>query len=113
MTVTKVAAALVAGLLMAGCVGVDRPTTKTAVLSVEEQKKEIASLRDRGVINFEEAARRQFEIQRNNYALSEGEYSFWRASIEYAKQVDEGRITVAQYRQLTAEAYARFVPKRA
>lgn len=110
MPTPKILAALVlAGLLAAGCTATDRPTTQVSLPTVEQQKRDIAGLRDRGVITYEEAARRQFELQRNAYALTEGEYSFWRDSIRYARQVDLKQITKAQYRTLVAKAYQDYV----
>jgi hypothetical protein len=109
MKVTRAAAAVLMLMLSAGCVATDRPTTKVVMQSVEEQKKDVAVLRDRGQISFEEAARRQFEIQRANYALTEGEFAFWRASIEYAMQVDRGQITRQRFFVLRDAAYAKFV----
>ena len=106
---SKFIAAAIAAAVLSGCVATDRPTTKVALVSVEQRKKDVASLRDRGVISYEEAARRQFEIQRNAYALTPGEISFWRASIEYAAQVDRHRITKTEYRRLTAAAYQAYV----
>lgn len=109
----KVVATALATALLAGCVATDRPTTtQTQLLPIEAQKKEIAQLRDRGTISYEEAARRQFEIQRANYALSDGEVSFWRASIEYARQVDSRQIKKSDYRRLVAAAYQYYVVEK-
>lgn len=103
------AAALLAASVLAGCVATDRPTTVVRLPAVEDSKRDVASLRDRGAISYEEAARRQFSIERNAYALTDGEYSFWRASIEYARDVDARRITPQRYRELTAAAYQDYV----
>ena len=109
MARNSLAAAVLAALVVTGCVATDKPTTTVRLPTVEEQKREIAGLRERGVVTYEEAARRQFEVERNNYALSEGEFAFWRASLEYARQVDARQITPADYRRLTAAAYQDYV----
>jgi predicted DNA-binding protein (UPF0251 family) len=108
---TAFAAALVAGLLAAACVPTGQPMTAAPQLSVEQRKMDVARLRDAGKISYEEAARRQFAIQRNAYALTDGELSFWRASIEYAMMVDSRAISKAEYRRLVAEAYDIYVVK--
>jgi hypothetical protein len=107
--VRSVALALLVGVGLAACVPSRQPPTVIAQSSVEERKMEVARMRDAGRISYEEAARRQFAIQRNAYALTDGEMSFWRASIEYAQMVDRGRITPAEYRARVQQAYARFV----
>ncbi|BBE73321.1 hypothetical protein [Oharaeibacter diazotrophicus] len=109
MVFKGLAAVVLAASVLAGCVATDRPTTDVKLDTVEASKRDIAALRDRGAISFEEAARRQFAIQRNFYALTDGEYSFWRASIEYARDVDARRITPKRYRELTAIAYHDYV----
>jgi hypothetical protein len=98
----------VAGVVSACVPSRDPPTTITQV-SVEERKRDVAALRDRGVISYEEAARRQFAIQRNAYALSDGEMQFWRASIEIAVLHDQGRITREEYQRRVAAAYQEYV----
>ncbi len=110
---TRSAVLAAAALLLAGCVQPDRPTTSSAqLLNAEAQKKEVAQLRDRGVIGFEEAVRRQFEIQRAYYALTEGEMSFWRASIEYGHQVDRKEIKKADFFRLRDAAYQYYVVEK-
>ncbi len=101
--------AFLIGPVMAGCVSPEMPRTTSVKMSVEEQKKDVADLRNRGVITYEEAARRQFEIQRANYTLTNGELSFWRASIFYARQVDRRQITREAYQRQVDEAYRRYV----
>jgi hypothetical protein len=102
-------AVLAVFLVLPGCIPTTQPPTTAMKMSVEERKMDVARLRDRGVIGYEEAARRQFAIQRNAYTLTEGEMAFWRASIEYAMQVDRGRITRDEYRRRVDAAHARFV----
>jgi hypothetical protein len=112
MTSPRTAACLAVLALALGttaCVPSRQPPTTVVQSSVEERKREVAQMRDRGVITYEEAARRQFAIQRNAYALSDGEMSFWRASIEYAMQVDRGRLTRDQYFRLVARAHDQYV----
>ncbi len=109
----RTAALAAAALVLAGCVQPDRPPPSSAqLLNAEAQKKEIAQMRDRGKITFEEAARRQFEIQRAYYALTEGEMSFWRASIEYAHQVDRREISQADFFRLRDAAYQYYVVEK-
>lgn len=102
--------ALCVSALLSGCNPSERPlTAKVTLSSVEDQKKDVARLRDEGVISYEEAARRQFAIQRGNYNLTDGEISFWRASIELAMKVDRGQISKTEYKRLIAEAYQQYV----
>jgi hypothetical protein len=111
-TPTAFAAILaVAGPLLAGCVPTGQPMTGAPQMSVEQRKMDVARLRDAGQISYEEAARRQFAIQRSAYALTDGELSFWRASIEYAMMVDARTISRDDYRRLVAEAYDTYVVK--
>lgn len=104
--------ALALGLaaVTAGCQLTPKPPTSLTVLtSIEEQKKDVARLRDRGQITYEEAVRRQFAIERNNYELSQGQMSFWRAMVLHGVDVDRGRITPAQFRALQQQEYLRWV----
>jgi predicted DNA-binding protein (UPF0251 family) len=105
------ATAILAVPLLAGCVPTGQPMTAAPQLSVEQRKMDVARLRDAGKITYEQAARRQFGIQRNAYALTDGEISFWRASIEYAMMVDRRQITPEEYRRRVAEAYDLYVVK--
>lgn len=100
---------LLLAAMAAACVPSRQPPTTITQTSVEQRKMEVAQMRDRGLISYEEAARRQFAIQRNAYALSDGEMSFWRASIDYAAQVDRRQITPQDYQRLIQLAYARYV----
>jgi SOS-response transcriptional repressor LexA len=110
MSRSPVLAALALALLAAGCNPSPRPMTdKVTLSSVEDQKRDVARLRDRGVISYEDAARRQYEIQRGNYNLTDAELSFWRASIEIAMKVDRGEIRAKDYQRLIHEAYDRYV----
>lgn len=97
---------------VAGCVAGGKPVTPMTVVPVEEQKKEIARLRDAGRIGYAEAARRQYAIQTANYTLSPGEHAFWQASITEAARVDSGEIPPAEYHQRVRIAYARHVGGR-
>ncbi len=108
-TAVRAALLVLATTLAAGCVPSRQPPTTVTQASVEQRKMEVASLRDRGLISYEEAARRQFAIQRNAYALSDGEMSFWRASIEYAMLVDRRQITPDEYRRRVQVAYQEYV----
>lgn len=104
---TSPAALVVAGLL-AGCVGTYTPTTQVRTMSVEEQKIDIARQRDAGRIGYAEAVRRQYAIQRANYALTPGEETFWQVSAREAARVDAREITPAEYQRRVREAYARY-----
>ena len=107
MRMQIVAAVLLASVTTA-CVSMAPPTTVTQV-SVEDQKRDIARLRDQGRITYLEAARRQYAIQQANYTLTPGEEAFWRESIAQAALVDRGRITPAEYRRRVQIAYSRNV----
>lgn len=96
---------------LAACVPTGQPMTTVTQSAVEQRKMEVARLRDEGRISYEEAARRQFAIQRNAYALTDGEMSFWRASIEYAMMVDAGQLSSEGYKRNVAEAYDTYVVK--
>ncbi|HUG62624.1 MAG TPA: hypothetical protein VMP03_12305 [Methylomirabilota bacterium] len=104
--------ALAASLTLSGCVIGRQPPTVIEQSSVEQRKMDVARLRDAGRISYEEAARRQFAIQRNAYTLTDGEMAFWRASIEYATMVDRRQITPAQYRFQVQQAYVTYVGDR-
>ncbi|WP_139315276.1 hypothetical protein [Mongoliimonas terrestris] len=107
----RLTAALALAAVTAACVASPRPVTRVASppLTVEDQKKDIAIARDRGLIGFEEAARRQYAIQRTNYRLSPGEVRFWEASIVEARKVDQGALTPDQYKQRVQALYSRNV----
>lgn len=106
----RIAAALLAALSLGACVAGPPPAgTPVVRLSVEDQKKDIALQRDRGLIGFEEAARRQYAIQRNAYRLSPGETAFWETSIGYAREVDSGRMSPAEYKVRVQQAYGSLV----
>lgn len=106
---------VLAGAALSGCVvSRDPPTASRTLEVVEQRKREIAQLRDRGLISYEEAVRRQYAIQRHAYALTDGELSFWRASIDLARKVDAGAMTPAAYHQAVEEAYLLYArPKPA
>ena len=106
----SVLVAVLGAAVLSGCVVSRDPPTTRVQSTVEERKIEVARLRDRGMISYEEAARRQFAIQRNAYALTDGEMAFWRASIQYAAMVDRRQISPAEYRTRVAAAYAEYVP---
>lgn len=93
-------------LALSACVSAP-PTSTAPQASIEDRKKEIAILRDKGAIGFEEAARRQYAIQRGAYALSPGEVAFWEESIGHARAVDQRRLSPAGYKARVQAAYAR------
>lgn len=106
----RLLATLVLAAPMAACVAVPsaRPPVAAAPkpVSIEDQKKDIAIARDRGQITFEEAAVRQYAIQRNAYRLSIGEERFWEASISEARRVDRREITPDEYKRRIQTLYA-------
>ena len=111
MKVSAAAALLLAVLPLAACVSAPPPTTVVQV-SVEDQKKEIARLRNTGAIGYEEAARRQYAIQRGAYSLTASEVGFWETSIALAREVDRRRLTPADYQARVQAAYALMVGGR-
>ncbi|WP_181703953.1 hypothetical protein [Chthonobacter albigriseus] len=103
---------LLAGTL-AGCVGFGPPpTTAVRAASIEDQKKDIAILRNQGRIGYAEAARRQYAIERSSYRLSPDEERFWQISMAEAARVDARQITPDEYQRRVQVAYARYVRPR-
>ena len=91
--------------------GADRSRMTRAEIeaAATEQKRAIAELRDQGVIGYEEAARRQYEVQRTTYALTAGEVAYWNAAFQIAALVDSGQIDRAEYQRRIQLAYAQYV----
>ena len=80
-----------------------------AEAAAEDQKRAIANMRDAGYISYEEAARRQYEIQRNTYPMSPAEHAYWNAAFGIAAMVDRRQITPAEYQVRIRAAYAQIV----
>jgi len=103
MTVSMTAKALLraslAALILAGCVPTDRPPPSAQIPQIENLKRDVAGQRNRGMISYEEAARRQFEIERAYYSLNAKQLKTWRLAIDLAHQYD--------YRQITRQDYER------
>jgi hypothetical protein len=109
MKKTTIIAVLAAALSLAACVSTPLPPSSTRIAVVENQKKDIAIERNAGRISYEEAARRQYAIERASYALRASEVNFWQEAISLARAVDENRISRAEYQRRIQIAYARDV----
>ncbi|SON53550.1 hypothetical protein HDIA_0009 [Hartmannibacter diazotrophicus] len=98
-------------LLLAACVGVppQLPPSSSRLPAVENQKKDIGIWRNKGLISYEEAARRQYAIERSSYALRDSEVHFWNEAIKNAKLVDAHLITPNEYFRRVKRDYARDV----
>ncbi|WP_237152636.1 hypothetical protein [Oryzibacter oryziterrae] len=104
-------AALGLALVLSACIPTDRPRPYAHLPAVEDQKKDIAVLRNRGVINYETAARRQFEFERANYALTDAELGLWHTAFLYARQYDRREITLQDYQARIATLFDGYAVK--
>ncbi|ODN70536.1 hypothetical protein [Methylobrevis pamukkalensis] len=110
MKKSLLALGILAPLALAACVTAPQlPPSSTRIAVVEAQKKDIAINRNRGMISYEEAARRQFAIEQASYALRPSEIRFWNEAIATARMADEGRISKQEYQRRIQIAYARDV----
>jgi hypothetical protein len=107
----RVFAALGLALVLAACIPTDRPRPVVRLPAVEDQKRDIAVLRNRGVINYETAARRQFEFERASYALTDAELEIWREAILEARRYDRREITLQVYQARVAALFAGYDAK--
>ncbi|WP_181706398.1 hypothetical protein [Chthonobacter rhizosphaerae] len=113
MSVARIIASVAVAALASACVASPQATVRAPAptaarpLSPEDQKKDIAIARDRGLIGFEEAARRQYAIQRENYSMTRGDVRFWEASIAEARKVDQGLLTPDDYKRRVQVLYSQ------